>query len=183
MSIISAIISDRYQCRGYTAIFFSVLQLIGFCMFYGMLQPSARKGRVTDRCPHTASTSFHIRYGSLFFSTSGAYCVAPSLITWLANNSAPHVRRATAVGVAFIVTQVGGILTTWLLGILSPAPNYTAATITFIVMSVCMVVIIIANLIYLRRENRLKAERRERMKKDEEPESLGDRSAWFIYSL
>jgi len=137
--------------------------------------------RLTDA--HTASTSNYIRYGSLFFSISGAYCAVPSLITWLANNSAPHVRRATAVAMTFIMTQLGGILGTWLLGTLSPAPNYTSATITFIVMSVCMLVFVTASLVYLWRENRLKAERRQKMNKDDEPEGLGDRSAWFIYSL
>jgi len=104
-------------------------------------------------------------------------------MTWLANNSTPHVRRATAVGVSFMMTQLGGLLGTWLLGTLSPAPNYTSATITFIAMSVCMLVFAIANLVYLWRENRLKAERRQRTNKEREPEGLGDRSAWFIYSL
>jgi len=164
LSFISSIISDRYQCRGYTAIFFSLCQVIGFSMFY-------------------ASTSNHIRYGSLFLSIPGAYCAAPASITWLANNSAPHIRRATAVAMSFIVTQLGGILSTWLLGLLSPAPNYTSATITFISMSIGMVVFSVANLTYLSRQNRLKSERRMRMRKEEEPEDLGDRSAWFIYSL
>jgi hypothetical protein len=84
---------------------------------------------------------------------------------------------------SFILTQLGGILATWLLGSLSPAPNYTSATITFIAMSIGMVVFSTANLVYLWRENRLKAERRQMMRKEEEPEGLGDRSAWFIYSL
>ena len=48
MSFISAIVSDRYQCRGYTLIFFSLLQVIGFTMFYGMLKPSTRRGCLTD---------------------------------------------------------------------------------------------------------------------------------------
>ncbi|KAI9457920.1 major facilitator superfamily domain-containing protein [Boletus coccyginus] len=164
MSLISAVISDRYQCRGYTAILFILLQLIGFSVFY-------------------ASTSSPVRYGSLFFSITGAYCTVPSLITWLANNSAPHVRRATAVAMSFVMTPLGGILGTWLLGTLSLAPNYTSATITFIVMSVCMLAFVTVNLVYLSRENRKKAERRQRMNKDDEPEGLGDRSAWFIYSL
>ncbi|KAI9457922.1 major facilitator superfamily domain-containing protein [Boletus coccyginus] len=164
VSLISAVVSDHYQCRGYIAIFSSLLQVIGFSMFY-------------------TSTLSHVRYGSLFLSISGTYCVQPSLITWLANNSTPHVRRATAVGVTFMMTQAGGILGTWLLGTLSPAPNYTSATITFIAMSVCMLVFITANLVYLWRENRLKAERRQRTNKEEELEGLGDRSAWFIYSL
>jgi len=164
LSFISAILSDRYQCRGYTTIFFSLLQVIGFTMFY-------------------ASTSNHVRYGSLFLSIPGAYCAAPASITWVANNSAPHIRRATAVAVSFIVTQLAGLLATWLLGSLSPAPNYTSATITFIAMSIGMVVFATANLAYLWRQNRLKAERRQRIRKEDEPEGLGDRSAWFIYSL
>lgn len=81
------------------------------------------------------------------------------------------------------MTQAGGLLATWLLGTLSPAPNYTSATITFIIMSVFIVIFSVANVVYLWRENRLKAERRQRMTKEEEPEGLGDRSAWFIYSL
>ena len=142
-----------------------------------------QKGCMADRCLHTASTSNHVRYGSIFLSVSGAHCAAPSLLTWLANNSTPHVRRATTLAMSFMISQLGGILGTWLLGTLSPAPNYTSATITFIAMSVCMLVFITANLLYLSRANRLKAERRQRTNKEEEPEGLGDRSAWFIYSL
>jgi MFS family permease len=164
LSLISAIVSDRYQCRGYIAIFASLLLLIGMTMFY-------------------ASTSSHVRYGSLFFSVFGTYCAHPTLFTWLANNSAPHVRRATAIAIGSIMTQSSGILSTWLLGTLSPAPDYKTATITFIVMSACMVVLSTANLMYLRRENRLKVERSRRMTKEQEQEGLGDRSAWFIYSL
>ena len=183
MSFISAIVSDRYQCRGYTAIFFTILQVVGFTMFYGMFEPSTRKGCLFDRCTNPASTSSRVRYASLFFSVTGAFCAVPALNAWLANNSAPHTRRATAVAVNFTMAELGGILSTWLLGSLSSAPNYTTATITFLAMSICTVVIIIANMAYLRRENRLKAVRRQKMGKEEEPEGLGDRSAWFIYSL
>ncbi|KAN0085880.1 Major facilitator superfamily domain containing protein [Tylopilus felleus] len=164
LSLISAIVSDRYQCRGYIAIFASLLSLIGMTMFY-------------------ASTSSHVRYGSLFFSVFGTYCAQPTLFTWLANNSAPHVRRATAIAIGSIMTQSSGILSTWLLGTLSPAPDYKTATITFIVMSTCTVVLLTVNLMYLGRENRWKAERSRRITKEEEQEGLGDRSAWFIYSL
>ena len=81
------------------------------------------------------------------------------------------------------MTQSSGILSTWLLGTLSPAPDYKTATITFIVMSTCTVVLLTVNLMYLGRENRWKAERSRRITKEEEQEGLGDRSAWFIYSL
>lgn len=164
VSMITAVISDRYKCRGYMLIFFSVCNLIGFIMFY-------------------ASNSHHVRYGSLFLTISGSYCGAPPVITWVANNSAPHVRRATSVAIAFIMTNVGGILATWLLGSLSPAPNYTKATITFIIMSVGMVVLSTATLMYLSRQNRLKARRRQYGTPEDEPKGLGDKSAWFVYNL
>lgn len=101
----------------------------------------------------------------------------------MANNSAPHVRRATSVAIAFTMTNAGGILATWLLGSLSPAPNYTKATVTFIIMFIGMAIFSAANLAYLSRENRLKAEKRLKMTHDEEPAGLGDRSAWFVYNL
>ncbi|KAF8122705.1 major facilitator superfamily domain-containing protein [Boletus edulis] len=164
VAISTALVSDRYQCRGYTVIFLSLLNVIGFTMFY-------------------VSTSNRIRYISLFFAVSGTLSTLPALMTWVANNSTPHTRRATAVAIFAVNIELGGILATWLLGSLSPAPNYTSATITFIVMSILLVVFSTANLVYLSRENRLKAERRLRMTKEEEPEDLGDRSAWFIYKL
>ncbi|KAG8217708.1 hypothetical protein J3R82DRAFT_5864 [Butyriboletus roseoflavus] len=38
-SMISAFMSDHYHCRGWTTIFFSILEIIGFSMFYGSLSP------------------------------------------------------------------------------------------------------------------------------------------------
>ncbi|KAI6045741.1 major facilitator superfamily domain-containing protein [Pisolithus marmoratus] len=164
VSVISAFVSDRYGCRGLTVIFFSFWCIIGFSMFY-------------------ATTSQHVQYTSLFFSVTSAYAIAPAVITWLVNNSAPHIRRATGIGIGFVASCAGGILATWLLGSLSPGPNYKAATITFIAMSVGMIVLSSLNLLYLSRENRAKAERRLSVAKNDEPEHLGDRSAWFLYTL
>ncbi|KAG9312678.1 major facilitator superfamily domain-containing protein [Chiua virens] len=164
VSLIAAIISDRYQCRGYTVMFFSLLEAIGFTIFY-------------------ASKSNHVRYASLFFSCNGAFGVVPAMLTWLANNCSPHTRRATAIAVTYIAAQLGGILATWLLGYISPGPKYTVATLTFVVMSVCSFVTSAVLFMYLRQENRLKAHKRQVMKKEDEPEDLGDRSAWFIHTL
>ncbi|KIN95357.1 hypothetical protein M404DRAFT_1007500 [Pisolithus tinctorius Marx 270] len=163
-SVISAFVSDRYGCRGLTMIFFSLWCLIGFSMFY-------------------ASTSQHVRYASLFFSVTGTYAIAPAGVTWIVNNSAPHIRRASSVAFASVTSTVGGILAIWLLGSLSPGPNYTTATIILMVMSIGIVVLASLNLFYLSHQNRAKAETRLSMVKGEEPEHLGDRSAWFIYTL
>lgn len=103
--------------------------------------------------------------------------------TWNANNVAPVSRRATAVAIGFIMTNSGGILATWLLGSLSPPPEYTKATVTFVAFAVGMVVFNGLNLGYLWWQNRKKAERRTQIAREDEPEGLGDGSAWFVYSL
>jgi len=81
------------------------------------------------------------------------------------------------------MTNAGGILSTWLLGSLSPAPNYTKATITNIIMSAGSCVLASVNLAYLWHQNRVKAERRQAMAQADEPKGLGDESAWFVYKL
>ncbi|RDB17458.1 hypothetical protein Hypma_001625 [Hypsizygus marmoreus] len=164
VTMIAAYISDKYHCRGYVSIFSGILCILGFTMYL------------------TASTA-QVRYGSLFLSITGAYCSAPSLSTWSANNAAPHARRAAAIAIGFIMTNVGGILVTWLLGSLSPPPLYTKATITLIIFSVLMVLLTAANMYYLWDQNKRKAVIRATMSRSEEKPGLGDRSAWFIYNL
>ncbi|KAK7035976.1 MFS domain-containing protein [Favolaschia claudopus] len=164
VSMSTAWLSDRYQCRGLVTIFASFLCIAGFAMFL-------------------ASTNQHIQYGSLFLSVSGAYTMAPTLSTWNANNSAPHVRRATAIAIGFIMTNSGGILATWLLGSLSPPPRYTKATKMLLIFSVLVAVFTALNVWYLAAENKKKAERRKTVGRHEEARGLGDKSAWFVYSL
>lgn len=125
-----------------------------------------------------ASRSNYVCYAFLFFSIPGILCAVPTLPTWLSNNSAPHTRRATAIATVTLVTQGAAILSTWLLGYVSPPPDYTLTTITFIAMSISMVVLSMVNMVYLWRENRLKAEMKDIMKKEDEPDDLGDRSAY-----
>jgi len=164
LSLISAVLSDRYHCRGLVATIFSLLCLIGFAMFLGF-------------------KSNDVRYGSLFLSVPGTYCVAPALSTWMANNSAPYVRRATSIAIGFIMTNSGGILATWLLGSLSPAPDYRKATTTFVIMSALMALLSALNIVYLSRQNRTKAEKRMIFTLEQDEDHAGDCSVWFEYSL
>ncbi|KAG6902045.1 hypothetical protein C0995_005255 [Termitomyces sp. Mi166 len=165
VAIIVSYLSDRYGARGIVSIFSGVLATIGFAMFY-------------------ASSSPNVKYGSLFMSITGAYNGAPALSTWNANNTAPYTRRATAIAIGFIMTNSGGILATWLLGgTLSPAPRYTKATLTLMIFSVLMVVFSAMNIAYLVRQNRKKAAIRATTSRESEDSRLGDRSAWFPYSL
>ncbi|KAG9217884.1 hypothetical protein CCMSSC00406_0005254 [Pleurotus cornucopiae] len=164
VAILFAFISDHYKCRGLVTIVTSIFCTIGFAMFLG-------------------SERHSVQYSSLFFSISGVYAMAPVLSTWSSNNAAPHTRRATAIAIGFICTNSGGILATWLLGSLSAAPRYHSATIVLLVFSVAMGLFAAANLAYLARENRLKAEVRRTLPRVEEKKGLGDQSAWFEYLL
>ncbi|KAJ7904887.1 hypothetical protein B0H13DRAFT_2334541 [Mycena leptocephala] len=98
-----------------------------------------------------------------------------------ANNAAPHVRRTIAIAIGFIMTTSGDILATWLLGSLSP-PRYTKATKILLIFSVFMCFFGALNIIYLKRENKEKAEVRAHTSRHEEAAGLGDKSAWFVYS-
>jgi hypothetical protein len=82
-----------------------------------------------------------------------------------------------------MVTNTGGILSTWLLGYFSTEPRYTSATITLLVFSLAMAGFAAVNLAYLLSENKKKAIVRATTVKADEVKGLGDRSAWFVYIL
>ncbi|SJL15420.1 related to permease of the major facilitator superfamily [Armillaria ostoyae] len=109
LSVVTAYLCDRFPVRGLVCIVTSIITLIGFIIFL-------------------TSSSAHTRYGSLFLSIPGVYAVTPALASWNSTNSAPHVRRATAIAIAFILSSVGGILSTWLMGSWSTAPKYVLGT-------------------------------------------------------
>ncbi|PPQ89888.1 hypothetical protein CVT25_004810 [Psilocybe cyanescens] len=164
VSMIGAFVSDRYRCRGLVTIFASILAVIGFAMFL-------------------KSTKHKIQYASLFFSITGTYLAAPSLSTWSANNAAPYTRRATAIAIGFIMTNSGGILATWLLGSLSPAPHYILATRILLSFAIIMGVFAGLNTWYLWDQNKKKEVIRASSTIEQEKPGLGDRSAWFVYAL
>ncbi|TFK21501.1 MFS general substrate transporter [Coprinopsis marcescibilis] len=164
LTMIGALVSDRYQCRGLVSMFAFALCIVGFTTFL-------------------STVNNHVQYMSLFFSIAGVYLSAPSLSTWGANNAAPHIRRATAIAIGFIMTNSGGILATWLLGSLSPAPRYVLATKVLLGFSVAMFALTAVNILYLWDQNRRKKSLRENMIRSQEDPGLGDKSAWFIYAL
>jgi len=183
VSIFLAYISDRYRCRGSIIMVCGTLCAIGFAMYLGKFPVRLCVQHYLTSSYHPGSSSLHVKYGSLFFGVSGAYSAAPAGATWISNNSAPHTRRATAVAIGVMMSNAGGILVTWLFGTLSPAPLYRKACITMLIFSVLLVLIAGMNIWYLAVQNRKKAEVRQSMEREEEKRGLGDKSAWFIYSL
>ncbi|CAK5279170.1 unnamed protein product [Mycena citricolor] len=164
LAMIAAYIADRYRCRGIVSLVGSIFCIAGFALFL-------------------KSRSHHIQYASLFLSNAGVSILGPALSTWTANNTAPYVRRASGIAIWCLTTNSGGILATWLMGSLSPAPDFTLATKVLLSLSVLMAVFVIANVVWLTRTNGEKAERRRTVPRGEEAPGLGDTSAWFVYSL
>ncbi|GIK06146.1 hypothetical protein Aspvir_001789 [Aspergillus viridinutans] len=95
VTMLTAYLSDRRQQRGAGAFVTSGIALIGAAL--------AINGR-----------SVGIRYAALMLLVTGVYACAPCLISWVPNNTAGHLRRATAVAMAFIATNMGGIMNTWI---------------------------------------------------------------------
>ncbi|PSR75845.1 hypothetical protein PHLCEN_2v8862 [Hermanssonia centrifuga] len=94
----------------------------------------------------------------------------------MANNSAPYLRRAAALAFFTTMTNSGGILSTWLVGTLSPAPQYTKASIILIIFQIGMLLCAAVNVAYLQAKNKEKQRTvsHSELGKDAEDGSLGD---------
>ncbi|KAK0243687.1 major facilitator superfamily domain-containing protein [Armillaria nabsnona] len=160
LSVVTAYLCDRFPMRGLVCIVTSIITLIGFIIFL-------------------TSSSTHTRYGSLFLSIPGVYAATPALASWNSSNSAPHVRRATAIAIAFILSSVGGILSTWLMGSWSTAPKYVLGTKVMVAFSGGMAVGSALCLWYFVWMNRKKARMLERNVKGMD----GDLAPSFVYLL
>ena len=162
---------------------YTLLSIVGFAMFVGMYFKLSLTVRYSSSRSIGTEVS-RVRYGALFLVLPGVYCTAPPLQAWVANNSAPHIRRATALAILLIHTNSGGILSTWLLGSLSPALKYTKASITLLIFSILIFVITLMNLLYLSWRNSQKEFARTNAKSQEdEAPGIGDDSAWYEYNL
>ncbi|PGG95543.1 hypothetical protein AJ79_09998 [Helicocarpus griseus UAMH5409] len=170
-TMLSAYLSDRYKQRGLTAIATSLISLVGAVM--------------TLKTRTVAS-----RYASLFLLITGIYATAPSLISWVPNNSAGHVRRATAIALGFISTNSGGIVSTWIYP-RSDGPYYPFAAKFNLALTVITIVLCAGQVGWLRRMNRRKGERGEEILAGEGVKGaevgvqfgkLGDRHPEFLYT-
>lgn len=171
--------------------FFALVSTAGFALFLGA-HPSSVLALLTTHASHsmmsrhTASFDSHTRYGSLFLAVTGTYCIVPPLGTWIANNTAPLVRRATGLALFAMCANVGAILSTWLYGPISPGPRYTAATIILLVMQVGIALCATGARLYLARENARKKRLREESGVAGPNEAVGEMSndsIWFTYVL
>lgn len=129
-------ISDRYRARGPTAMAMACVATAGYTMF-------------------RTCSAISARYFSLFLSTAGIYSVSPTIFAWIANNSAPHYRQATALALGTICANSGGILSTWIFPS-SEEPNFPTSTAINLSFSVGISVLCALNLLWLGYSNKKK---------------------------
>jgi hypothetical protein len=55
-----------------------------------------------------------VKYGMTFLMATGIYSSVPPVLTWLANNSAGHYKRATAAALQLAIANCGGILASFI---------------------------------------------------------------------
>ncbi|GAA5974985.1 hypothetical protein JCM5350_004531 [Sporobolomyces pararoseus] len=152
--------------RGLCTMICSAIGLVGYTMFYCSMRTS-------------------VRYVALVLAVTGVYSAAPALITWMPNNSAGHYRKSTSIAFGFVLTNAGGIASTWLFPS-SEAPEYKRASKVLMSMTILMGVFAGINLVYLRWANAQKAIRRQERKGDVDSKESwreeGDRHCDFIYA-
>ncbi|PBK84175.1 MFS general substrate transporter [Armillaria gallica] len=118
------------QSLGYTAARSQLMSVPPFAAAFALSMSTAY---LIHHIPHLVINKDPVWQSLL--SIPGVYTSAPTLSTWNSANSAPHVRRATAIALGFMMTNAGGILSTWLLGSLSTAPKYVLGTRVMIAFS------------------------------------------------
>ncbi|KAG8763389.1 Proteasome subunit alpha type-4 [Ceratobasidium sp. 423] len=164
VSLALAYISDRYKLRGPVLFVTGLIATAGYAIYL-------------------TTTDKHTLYGSLFLQIPGVYASAPTLSAWMANNAQPYYKRATAVALAFVFSNLGGIVSTW---IFPDPPRFTTATRLNLAFAVGLCVFAVIIDLYLIAQNRRKAEilvspdyGRDGEDSAEEQQRLGDRHPKF----
>ena len=116
------------------------------------------------------------QYFGKVLSRSGAYCVAATVFTWVANNATPYTQRATAIAVGSIMHNLGGILITDM----SFRPTHLDRDNLNVIISALIVVFSFVNLVYLWHQNmRNRGIRLTPLREQEQP-ALGDKPEYIL---
>ncbi|KAL4909517.1 hypothetical protein BDW74DRAFT_165932 [Aspergillus multicolor] len=171
ITMITAFIADRYRQRGFCAFATTIIAMVGAVLML-------------------VGRSIAIRYTALILLVTGIYAAAPCLISWVPNNTAGHVRRATAVAIGFVSTSSGGVLSTWMYPS-SSAPYYTLGARVNLSMIVVSLVGLVLQVGVLRWLNRRKDANRveilsvaglEDVRYEEQFAVLGDKHPSYRYT-
>lgn len=170
LTMIAATFADRYSRRGLAALCSLTFCLVGLIL-------------------NLSGTTIAIRYASICLLVGGIYATAPCILTWVPNNSAMFAKRATAIAMIFVASNLGGMIATWLYPT-STAPRYLLATTVDISLLCVEMVLIVVQVVMLWRLNRKKIAKREQilcgvehLSLDDQMEILGDHHPDYKYTL
>ncbi|CDO69031.1 hypothetical protein BN946_scf184834.g38 [Trametes cinnabarina] len=161
-SIASSYLADRYARRGLTIVIFATVAAIGLAVFL-------------------ASYVDLVRYVSLFLLVPGSFCIAPPLGAWMSNNTAPTIRRATALALLSTTSNVGSIVSAWVLGALSAPPRYTVATSVLLAFQFGILVCAAGNMLWLASENSKREKQRRHVGAEVPVEGAAPRNDSILY--
>ncbi|KAL2817690.1 major facilitator superfamily domain-containing protein [Aspergillus cavernicola] len=169
VTMLTAYYADRYRQRGLAALATTSIAFIGAIMTL-------------------LARSTPLRYAALILLVTGIYAAAPCLISWIPNNSAGHVRRATAVAIGFISTSSGGVMSTWIYPA-SSKPYYNLGARFNLALTAISLAALVAQILLLRSLNYAKVTRRaeilaglEGLTPQEQFELLGDTHPDYRYT-
>jgi len=172
LTVVVAVLSDRYKWRGPFILIVLPLAIIGYIIII------------------VAKTNT-VRYAAVFLIAAGIYPCGPCILSILPNNSSGHYKRATTTAMQLMIANCGGFVATFAY---TPdqAPRYIKGH-SIVLAFVCLAWVLMgANVVYCMWENKARREgRREgnitkyrqlwNAGKTRAP--IGDRSPEFMFTL
>ncbi|KAG0633767.1 major facilitator superfamily domain-containing protein [Tuber brumale] len=164
-SLAIARLSDRHRKRGLYVIPCALLTLTGYSILASVDEPN-------------------IKYMAVFFASSGAFPLGVTFLSWGINNAAGPSVRAVTGGYIVSIGTCGAIVATWTY-VPSDAPRYIRGHSINLGGEVCVALIGLLGILYVRRENALR-DRGERDSRlvgltEEQAQKLGYRHPEFRY--
>ena len=170
LTLIAAQFADRCHRRGLAALSTLSLAIVGCTI-------------------NLTCTSIPARYVAICLNVASIYSTAPSILTWIPNNSAPYGKRATSVAIGFVTSNAAGIISTWIYPT-STAPRYLFA-VKFNLSLICIeMALLVVQIFLLIRLNKRKISNREQLlagvehlSMHDQMQKLGDHHPDFTYTL
>ncbi|KIY71431.1 MFS general substrate transporter [Cylindrobasidium torrendii FP15055 ss-10] len=172
MTVVVAILSDRFKWRGPFILMFLPISIAGYILAI-------------------AATTDNARYAAVFLMATGVYPSVPCILSILPNNNSGHYKKATTTALQIAIANCSGFVATFAYSS-DQKPKYIkghAISLAF----VCLAwVLILLNVLYCRWENKARAEGRRQSNIDtyqrlwDEGKTrapIGERHPAFIFTL
>lgn len=155
---VAALIGDKYGLRGTCLFFLDILAIIGYAILITVESSS-------------------IKYFACFLIAMPLYCGPGLNETWIVNNTAPHYRRATALGISQAVGNVAGVVAPQ---VYRSSPYLVGHWSSLVSAIICMCLIGL-QIVYFKFENRKKDQIARGERVDDRTSTTGEQNLEFRY--